>query len=34
VLLDIHSVHIIRDEEVVVEDVEFQLRKDDHMLLA
>ncbi|QFR38835.1 ABC-F family ATP-binding cassette domain-containing protein [Candidatus Gracilibacteria bacterium 28_42_T64] len=34
VLLDIHSVHIIRDDEVVVEDVEYQLRKDDHMLLA
>ncbi|MDD3145152.1 MAG: ATP-binding cassette domain-containing protein [Candidatus Gracilibacteria bacterium] len=34
VLLDIHSVHIIRHDEVVVKDVDFQLRKDDHLLLS
>ena len=34
VLLDIHSVHIIKDEEVTTKDVEFSLRKDDHILLS
>jgi len=34
VLLDIHSVHVIRHDEVEVQDVEIQLRKDDHLQLA
>ena len=34
VLLEIHSVHIINNDEVVVKDVEFSLRKNDHMLLS
>ncbi|NCO31818.1 hypothetical protein GW891_03315 [bacterium] len=34
VLLNIHSVHIIRHDEVIVKDVDFQLRKDDHLLLS
>ena len=34
VLLDIHSVHIIQDEEVTERDVEVQIRKDDHLQLA
>lgn len=34
VLLEIHSVHIIKDDEVVVKDVEVKLRKDDHLQLA
>jgi len=34
VLLDIHSVHIIKDEEVTVKDVEVKIRKDDHLQLA
>jgi len=34
VLLDIHSVHIIKDEEVTEKSVEVQLRKNDHLLLA
>ncbi len=34
VLLDIHSVHIIKDDQVTEKSVEVQLRKDDHLLLA
>jgi ATPase subunit of ABC transporter with duplicated ATPase domains len=34
VLLEIHSVHIIKDDEVTVKPVEVQLRKDDHLQLA
>ena len=34
VLLEIHSVHIIRDDEVVEEKQEVSLRKNDHLLLA
>ncbi|MDD3793786.1 MAG: ATP-binding cassette domain-containing protein [Candidatus Gracilibacteria bacterium] len=34
VLLDIHSVHIIRHDEVVVKDIDVQIRKDDHLLLS
>jgi ATP-binding cassette subfamily F protein 3 len=34
VLLDIHSVHVIRHDEVEIQDVEIQLRKDDHLQLA
>ncbi len=34
VLLDINSVHIIKDEEVTIKAVDLQLRKDDHMQLA
>ena len=34
VLLDIHSVHIMSGDEPVVKEVDFQLRKDDHMLLS
>lgn len=34
VLLEINSVHIINNDEVVVKDVEFKLRKDDHLLLS
>lgn len=34
VLLEINSVHIIDDGEVVVRPEEIQLRKDDHLLLA
>ena len=34
ILLEIHSVHIVKDEEVTIKPVEIQLRKDDHLLLA
>lgn len=34
VLLAIHSVHIINNDEVVIRDVEVNIRKDDHLLLA
>lgn len=34
VLLEIHSVHIIDDGEVVVREEDITLRKDDHLLLA
>ncbi|MDD5769570.1 MAG: ATP-binding cassette domain-containing protein [Candidatus Gracilibacteria bacterium] len=34
VLLKIHSVHIIKHDEVVVKDIEVDLRKDDHLLLS
>jgi ATPase subunit of ABC transporter with duplicated ATPase domains len=34
VLLEIHSVHIIKNDEVVVREEEVQLRKDDHLLLS
>jgi ATP-binding cassette subfamily F protein 3 len=34
VLLEINSVHIINDGEVVVREEEVKLRKDDHILLA
>lgn len=34
VLLDLHSVHIIRHDEVVVKDIDVQIRKDDHLLLS
>lgn len=34
VLLDLHSVHIIRHDEVVVKPLDIQLRKDDHLLLS
>ncbi len=34
VLLEIHSVHIIQNEEVVVREEEVQLRKNDHILLS
>jgi len=34
VLLKIHSVHIIRHDEVVVKEVEVNIRKNDHLLLS
>lgn len=34
VLIDLHSVHIIRHDEVVVKDLDIQIRKDDHLLLS
>lgn len=34
VLLKIHSVHIMNNEHPVVRDVDVELRKDDHLLLA
>ena len=34
VLLDIHSVHIIANDEVTVRDVEVKIRKDDHLQLS
>lgn len=34
VLLNIHSVHIIRHDEVVVKDVDVNIRKNDHLLLS
>jgi ATP-binding cassette subfamily F protein 3 len=34
VLLSIHSVHIMKDEQVEVRDVEVDLRKNDHLLLS
>jgi len=34
VLLNLHSVHIIRHDEVVVDDIDIQIRKDDHLLLS
>ena len=34
VLLQIDSVHIVKDDEIVVKPVEVSLRKDDHLLIA
>lgn len=34
VLLEINSVHIIKNDEVTIKDVEYSLRKDDHILLS
>ncbi len=34
ILLDIHSVHIIKDDQVEVREVDVNLRKDDHLLIA
>lgn len=34
VLLDLHSVHIIRHDEVVVKPLDIQIRKDEHLLLS
>lgn len=34
VLLKIRSVHIIKNDEVTVKDIEVDLRKDDHILLS
>lgn len=34
VLLDIHSVHIIKDDKITEKSVDVQLRKDDHILLS
>ena len=34
VLLEIHSVHIINNDEVVVKNVEVSIRRDDHLLLS
>jgi len=34
VLLEINSVHIVQNDELVVKPVEVQLRKDDHLQLA
>jgi len=34
VLLSIHSVHVMKDEEVEIRDIEVDLRKDDHLLLS
>jgi ATP-binding cassette subfamily F protein 3 len=34
VLLDIHSVHVIKDDDVEIRDVDVKLRKDDHLLIA
>lgn len=34
VLLDLHSVHIIKNDEVTEKDIDVQLRKNDHLLLA
>ncbi|MFA5917805.1 MAG: ATP-binding cassette domain-containing protein [Candidatus Gracilibacteria bacterium] len=34
VLLSIHSVHIIQNDEVTVKDIEVELRKDNHLLLS
>jgi ATP-binding cassette subfamily F protein 3 len=34
VLLNIHSVHIIQDDEVTERTVDVQLRKDDHLQLS
>ncbi len=34
VLLEIHSVHIIENDEVIVREEDIKLRKDDHILLA
>ena len=34
VLLDIHSVHIIKDDQVTEKSVDVKLRKNDHLLLA
>ncbi len=34
VLLKIRSVHVIKNDEVVVKNVEYDLRKDDHILLS
>jgi ABC-type molybdenum transport system ATPase subunit/photorepair protein PhrA len=30
----LHSVHIIRHDEVVVKKLDIQIRKDDHLLLS
>lgn len=34
VLLNIHSAHIINDDNVVERDLDIQIRKDDHVLLS
>ncbi len=34
VLLKIHSVHIIRHNEVTIKDIEVNIRKNDHLLLS
>ncbi len=34
VLLKIHSVHIVKHDEIVVKDIEVNIRKDDHLLLS
>jgi len=34
VLLDIHSVHVMKDDGVEVRDVDVKIRKDDHLLIA
>ncbi len=34
VLLDIHSAHVMNDDEVVEKDIDIQIRKDDHILLS
>jgi ATP-binding cassette subfamily F protein 3 len=34
VLLSIHSVHVIQNDEVTVKDIEVELRKDNHLLLS
>ncbi len=34
VLLDLHSVHIIKNDEVTEKDIDVQLRKNDHLLLS
>lgn len=34
VLLEIHSVHIMKEEEPIVKELEVQIRKDDHLLLS
>lgn len=34
VLLDLHSVHIIKNDEVTEKSIDVQLRKNDHLLLA
>ncbi len=34
VLLSIHSVHIIQNDEVTVKNIEVELRKDNHLLLS
>jgi len=34
VLLEINSVHIMKDDEVTEKDLEVELRKDDHILLS
>ncbi|MDD3646810.1 MAG: ATP-binding cassette domain-containing protein [Candidatus Gracilibacteria bacterium] len=34
VLLEIHSVHIMKEDEPIVREVEVEIRKDDHLLLS